>query len=136
MLKAQKAPIYLTFNVFVNVLYTPNLPPLPRGLSRETEIHIYIQNPWNTQNQVPRTNSQKLPVIKYCYKDSHSRGYRGHRSISKSNSHKNTHLISNLHVVDSLEVSFTKFARAVFRNQIFDLWLEKLKGFTLLKVNG
>ena len=49
---------------------------------------------------------------------------------------KKTYLIGNLHVADSLEVSFTKFARAVFRNPIFDLWLEKLKGFTLFKVTG
>ena len=34
---------------------------------------------------------------------------------------KKTYLIGNLHVADSLEVSFTKFARAVFRNQTFDL---------------
>ena len=30
-------------------------------------------------------------------------------------------LIGNLHVADSLEVSFAKFARAVFRNRNFDL---------------
>ena len=34
---------------------------------------------------------------------------------------KKTYLIGNLHVADSLEVSFTKFARVVFRNPIFDL---------------
>ena len=34
---------------------------------------------------------------------------------------KKTYSISNLHVADSLDVSFTKFARAVFRNPIFDL---------------
>ena len=34
---------------------------------------------------------------------------------------KKTYLIGNLHVADSLEVSFAKFARAVFRNPIFDL---------------
>ena len=33
---------------------------------------------------------------------------------------KKTYLIGNLHVADSLEVNFTKFARAVFRNPIFD----------------
>ena len=46
---------------------------------------------------------------------------------------KEPYLIGNLHVGDSLEVSFGKFARAVFRNPIFDLRFEKLKGFTLLK---
>ena len=34
---------------------------------------------------------------------------------------KKTYLISNLHIADSLEVSFKKFARVVFRNPIFDL---------------
>ena len=34
---------------------------------------------------------------------------------------KKAYLIGNLHKADSLEVSFTKFARAVFRNPIFDL---------------
>ena len=34
---------------------------------------------------------------------------------------KKTYLIENLHVADSLEVSFAKFTRAVFRNPIFDL---------------
>ena len=34
---------------------------------------------------------------------------------------KKTYLIGNLHVANSLEVSFAKFARAVFRNPIFDL---------------
>ena len=34
---------------------------------------------------------------------------------------KKTYLIGNLHVADSLEVSFTKFTRAVSRNPIFDL---------------
>ena len=54
-------------------------------------------------------------------------------SASKSNSHKKPHLISNLHLVDSLKVSFTKLARAVFRNPIYKLWLEKLKEFLLFK---
>ena len=34
---------------------------------------------------------------------------------------KKTNLIGNVHVADSLEVSFEKFARAVFREPIFDL---------------
>ena len=34
---------------------------------------------------------------------------------------KKSYLISNLHVANSLEISFTEFARAVFRNPIFDL---------------
>ena len=34
---------------------------------------------------------------------------------------KKTYLIGNLHVANSLEVSLTKFARAIFRNPIFDL---------------
>ena len=40
--------------------------------------------------------------------------------VIKEHSHKKTYLISNLHLADSLEVNFTKFARAVFRNPIFD----------------
>ena len=48
---------------------------------------------------------------------------------------KKTHLIGNLHVADSLVVSFTKFENAVFRNPVFDLWLEKLNGF-IFKVTG
>ena len=54
-------------------------------------------------------------------------------SASKSNSHKKPHLISNLHLADSLKISFTKLARAVFRNPIYELWLEKLKEFLLFK---
>ena len=46
------------------------------------------------------------------------------------------HLVSNLHVADLLEVKFTKFAKAVFRNPIFDLRHKKLKGITLLKVTA
>ena len=34
---------------------------------------------------------------------------------------KKTYSVSNLHVAESLEVSFTTFARAVFRSPIFDL---------------
>ena len=53
--------------------------------------------------------------------------YRGCKALSKvkptskSNSHKKTNLIGNLHAANSLEVCFAKFARAVFRNPIFDL---------------
>ena len=34
---------------------------------------------------------------------------------------KKYNLVSNMHVANSLEISFTEFARAVFRNPIFDL---------------
>ena len=34
---------------------------------------------------------------------------------------KKANLIGNLHVADLLEVSFARFARAVFRNPIFEL---------------
>ena len=47
-------------------------------------------------------------------------GVTGHVDALLS-SHKKPYLIGNLHVADSLEVSFAKFARAVFRNPIFDL---------------
>ena len=70
---------------------------------------------------------QSSTIVNY----SHSRGYRARRSTSKSNSHKNTHLIGNLHVAVWLEVSFTKFARTVFRNSVFDLLFKMLKGFKL-----
>ena len=49
----------------------------------------------------------------------------GRRSISKSNGLKNKlsliikNLFRNLYAADSLEIRFTKFARAVFRNPIF-----------------
>ena len=46
---------------------------------------------------------------------------------------KKPHLISNLHLADSLKVSFTKLAWAVFRNPIYELWLQKLKEFSLFK---
>ena len=31
------------------------------------------------------------------------------------------YLIRNMHVANSLKVSFTKFARAIFRNPVFDV---------------
>ena len=99
---------------------------------------MYNNNNLSYRSRTPRTPGmtfhvqivgkyQSLTIVNY----SHSRGYRTRRSTSKSNSHKNTHLIGNLHVADSLEVSFTKLARTVFRNPVFDLWLKMLKGLKL-----
>ena len=103
---------------------------------------------YNNNNPSCRSGTFGTPGMKFhvqivndyhslaCYKESYSRGYGWPRSTCNSNSHKNTHLIGNLHVADSLEVSLTKFARAVFRNPIFDFWLEKHNEFTFFKVTG
>ena len=61
-------------------------------------------------------NRQSLAIFPYP----HSSCYTGDVD-PHSNSHKNTHLIGDLHVADSLEVSFIKFAMAVFNNPNFDL---------------
>ena len=96
---------------------------------------MQIRDPWN-----PWTKSYAKIVNNYQLLTGATKTYipgvTGHVDALLNLTVIKKKLIGNLHVADSLEVSFAKFARAVFRNPIFDLWLEKLKGFTLLKVNG
>ena len=85
---------------------------------------MHNNNNLSCKLRIPGTSEMTFPV--QIVNNSHSRGYRGRRSTSKSNTHKiimilNKHSASNLHEVNSLEVRFTKFARAVFRNPILDL---------------
>ena len=84
---------------------------------------MQIRAPWNTWNEVLRENSQYIPVIILTgATKTYIPGVTGHvDALLNLTVIKKTYLIGNLHVADSLEVSFAKFARAVFRNPIFDL---------------
>ena len=117
--------------------------PLCRDGSTKTHRYIYTftkiynKNNPSCNSRIPGTpgtksyaqmvnNYQSLTVTTKTYIP----GDTGHVDALLNVTVIKKHLIGNLHEADSLEVSFAKFARAVFRNPIFDLWLEKLKGFT------
>lgn len=59
-----------------------------------------------------------------------------HTKMYNKKINDNEYLVNNLHVGDSLEVRFTKFANVVFRNPIFYFSLEKFKVLLSLRSLG
>ena len=144
MLKAQKTPTSCHWTSFERLMHTKPT-SCTQGVAQrhiDTYIHIKVYNKNNPscRSRTPGTPGTKSHVqIVNNYQSltittkNHTPGVTGFVDLLLNLIFiKKTYLIGNLQVANSLEVSFTKFARAVLRNPIFDFWLEKLKGFTLL----